>query len=166
MSDFDHLVFPPYDLPPAAPAVNLDQSIGEVAMRIVQITSARISSHTEEPTILGLAEDGSVYAYRDELKPTMAKEQVMVSAEELTDEQKQYAQPVNSTPPPGDTPYENKGGIFRAKPAVKVIDAKVTHYIIWKEVYKDGWNAGWYPLPMTISQPIPHPQDPSRYERM
>jgi hypothetical protein len=43
--------------------------------------------------------------------------------------------------------------------------SEITHYVIWKEVFKDGWNAGWYPLSMNISKPIPHKDDPTRYER-
>jgi hypothetical protein len=160
MSDYEPLPLPP--------EVNSSRpSKGDFPMRIIQICSARIAQHTEEPTILGLSEDGSVYAYREEQKPIVTTEQVMVPACELTEEQKQYAQPVNNTPPiPQPTPFENKGGIFRSKPAPKVTTpTEITHYVIWKEVFKDGWNAGWYPLSMNISKPIPHKDDPTRYER-
>lgn len=152
-------------------------------MRIVQICSGYVNNQCEEPAILGLGDDGAVYLYRDEVKPFQTQEQVMVPASELTVEQMLNAQPVNNTPPAPaqavDIEPESRG-IFRSKtarpkpivqesekqdPNGRKIDPKVTHYIIWREIFRDGWTAGWTPLPMTISKPVPHKDDPTRNER-
>jgi hypothetical protein len=42
---------------------------------------------------------------------------------------------------------------------------KITHYNVMREVFKDGWTEGWYPLTTKASKPVPHIEDPTRCER-
>jgi len=127
--------------------------------------------------LFGLGDDGTVYIYRQARAPFVGREPVPIkSAPCPMPEQspivgrKEYLAMMEKQMIASNTPWRRPEACYEEPVALGQILGQPYQVVNqcevqWQDTYIDGCTAGWEPLSMSISKPVPHPKDPTKAER-